>query len=157
MLAPGRLLLISIRAINWADWRLPSLRVTQITFMPRHSLLSPTAMAAAEVRRAARLGLGLRLTGAQVGLSWTVLRVARSETAGAAPAIIHRTGTRKESWWIQMIRSASFSTLSTCGSQRARERRGTILPAVIPTPARLGLCTWISTLLPFYLARPASS
>src|SRR5882724_9675851 len=112
MLAPGRLLLISIRAINWAEWRLPSLRVTQITSMLRHNLLSVTAMAAAGVRRAARLALGLRLTGAQVGLSWRVPREARSETAGAEPAITHRTGTMKESSWIQMTRSASFSTLS---------------------------------------------
>src|SRR6266576_6723093 len=103
MLALGRLLLISIRAINWAGWRLPSLRVTQTTFMPRHSLSSPTAMAAAEVRRAARLALGLRLTGAQVGLSWRVLREARLETAEGEPAITHRTGTMKESCWIQMI------------------------------------------------------
>ena len=157
MLAADRLLLISIRAINWAGWRLPSHRVTRITFMPRHSLLSPTAMAAAEVRRAARLALGLRLTGAQVGLSWRVPRAARSEIAEAAPAIIHRTGTMRESWWIQMIRSVSFSTLSTCGSQRARERPGMILPAVILTAARQVLCTWTSTLLPSCLARPASS
>ena len=45
-------------------------------------------MAAAEVRRAARLALGLRLTGAQVGLSWRVPRAARSEIAKAAQAII---------------------------------------------------------------------
>src|SRR6266576_7010657 len=124
MLALGRLLLISIRAINWAEWRLPSLRATRITSMPKCNPLSVTAMAAAEARRAARLALGLRLTGAQVGLSWRVLREARLETAGAEPAITHRTGTMKESCWIQMIRSVSFSTLSTCGSQHARERRG---------------------------------
>ena len=85
MLAPGRLLLISIRAINWAGWRLPSRQVTRITSMPRHNRLSQIAMAAAEARRAARLALGLRLTEAQVGLSWRVPRAARSEIAKTAP------------------------------------------------------------------------
>src|SRR6267378_8470811 len=156
MLAPGRLLLISIRAINWAEWKLQSRRVTRITFMPRHSLLSPTAMAVVEVRRAARLALGLRLTEAQVGLSWKVPRAARLETAKTAQLTIPRTGTMRESLWIQIIRSVFFSTLSTSGSRLVREVRGTILPAVILTAARQVLCMWTSTLSPFYLARPAS-
>src|SRR6266566_4459 len=106
MRAADRLLLTSIRAINWAGWRLLSRRATPITSTPKHSLLSGTATAAAEVPRAARLAPGLRLTEAQVGPSWRVLRAARSETAKTAQAIIPRTGTMRESWWTRMIRSA---------------------------------------------------
>src|SRR4029453_12925568 len=109
--------------------------------MLRHNLLSVTATAAAEARPAVKSVPGHRLTAAQAGLSWRVLRVARSETAEAVPEITHRTGTMRESWWIKMIRSVSFSILSTCGSQRARERRGIIQPAAILTLGRPGLCT----------------
>jgi hypothetical protein len=134
----AHLLLTSIRATNWAGWRSPSRRVTRITFMPRRSPSSPTATAAAEVPRAARLVLGLRLTEAPVGPSWRALKVVRLEIARVAPAITHRTGTMRESLWIQMIRSASFSTLSMYGSHTRTGTTGTIRPAVILTASPAG-------------------
>ena len=59
-----------------------------------------------------------------------------------APAIIRRTGTTRESRWTRTIPTASSSTRSTSGLQRARELSGTISPAVIPTAAAQVPCTW---------------
>ena len=99
---------------------LASRRATQITFTHRASPSRLTATAAAAMLMAARSAPGLPQTVARTGLIWRALPAARSETAPVARATIHRTGTTRESPWIQTIRTASFSTRSTSGLQRAR-------------------------------------
>src|SRR6058998_3414630 len=115
MPAVARPLLISIPVISWAESILLLRRVIRITSMLRASLLFP--IAAAAITLAARLVPGRLLMAARAGLSWRVLRAARSETAGAVEATITRTGTIRESWWIQIIPTACSSTLLTFGSQ----------------------------------------
>src|SRR5262245_10044742 len=126
MRAAGRPLLISTPVISWVGSRLPWRRVTRITFTLRHNQSSEIATEAAEALRAVRLVPGPRPTEAQVGRLWRVHRVAHLGIAKPGQGIIRRTGTTKELLWIRMILSASFSILSTSGSQLAQERLGTM-------------------------------
>jgi len=105
---------------------------------------------------AARLVRGLLLTAVQAGPSWKAPRAAHSETAKAVPAITHRTRTTRESSWIRTIRIAFSLILSTSGLQRARERPGTIPPAVIRIPGLQAPFMWTSMLSLSCLDRPVS-
>ena len=116
---------------------LQSRRAIRITFTRRRNPSLGITTAVAAIPMVASSAHGLPQTAAQAGLTWRALKAARSETA-MAPATIRRTGTTRESPSIRTIRTASSSTPSTSGLQRAQELCGTIPPAVIPIPEAPG-------------------